>query len=71
MFTTTRRRAAGAAALLVAPALIAIGTATMSHAEVSVVNTGPTFSQPVQHPAFPQQYNTPVPGTSIHHHHQR
>jgi hypothetical protein len=28
-------------------------------------------SAPAQHPAFPHQSNTPQPGTSVHHHHQK
>jgi hypothetical protein len=53
-----------------APALIALGTATMSHADTAVTTNGPSISAPVQHPAFPHQSNTPEPGTSVHHHHQ-
>jgi hypothetical protein len=65
MNTMTRRMAA-AAALLAAPALIALGTATMSHADTSVTNA----SSSISHPAFPNQHNIPQPGTAIHHHHQ-
>ena len=50
--------------------MIALGTATMSHADTSITNNGPSISRPVHHEAFPQQHNTPQPGTSIHHHHQ-
>ncbi len=64
------RRVAAAAALLAAPALIALGTATASHADTNVRTNGPSISHPQQHPAFPNQSNTPQPGTSIHHHHQ-
>jgi hypothetical protein len=64
------RRIAATAALLAAPALIALGTATASHADTSLRVNGPSISHPVSHPAFPQQHNTPQPGTSIHHHHQ-
>ena len=60
------RLLATAAALLAAPALIALGTATMSHADTTVANHGPSIS----HPAFPNQHNFPQPGTAIHHHHQ-
>ena len=67
---TITRRIAAAAALLAAPALIALGTATASHAETTVRYNGPATSAPVQHPAFPHQSNTPQPGTSVHHHHQ-
>ena len=63
---TIARRIAATAALLAAPALIALGTATAGHADTQVVNNGPSIS----HPAFPHQTNTPQPGTSIHHHHQ-
>jgi hypothetical protein len=55
---------------LAAPALIAIGTATMSHADTAVTNNGPSISAPVAHPAFPHQSNTPKPGTPEHHRHQ-
>ena len=64
------RRIAVTAALLAAPALIALGTATMSHADTAVTTNGPSISAPVQHPAFPHQANTPQPGSSVHHHHQ-
>jgi hypothetical protein len=62
MNTITRRIAAGAA-LLTAPALIALGTATSSHADTTVRYNGPSISAPVQHPAFPHQTNMPKPGT--------
>jgi hypothetical protein len=64
------RRIAATAALLAAPALIALGTATASHAETTVRYNGPATSAPQLHPAFPHQSNTPQPGTSVHHHHQ-
>lgn len=64
------RRVATTAGLLAAPALIALGTATMSHADTSITNNGPSISRPAHHEAFPNQHNTPQPGTSIHHHHQ-
>ncbi|KAA0087024.1 hypothetical protein CIW52_03940 [Mycolicibacterium sp. P9-64] len=67
---TISRRIAATAALLAAPALIALGTATASHAETSVRYNGPATSAPELHPAFPHQVNAPQPGTSIHHHHQ-
>ncbi|HEX7827684.1 MAG TPA: hypothetical protein VF477_22520 [Mycobacterium sp.] len=64
------RRIAATAALLAAPALIALGTATASHAETSVRYNGPATSAPELHPAFPHQSNTPKPGTAEHHRHQ-
>jgi hypothetical protein len=64
------RRVAAATALLAAPVLIALGTATMSHADTAVTNNGPSISAPVHHPAFPHQANTPKPGTPEHHRHQ-
>ena len=64
------RRIAAATALLAAPALIALGTATSSHAETSVRYNGPATSAPQQHKAFPHQANTPKPGTPEHHRHQ-
>jgi hypothetical protein len=68
--TAIAKKIAATAALLAAPALIALGTATASHAETSVRYNGPATSAPAQHPAFPHQANTPQPGTSAHHHHQ-
>ena len=67
---TISRRIAATAALLAAPALIALGAATMSHADTAVTTNGPSISAPVQHPAFPHQSNMPKPGTPVHHHHQ-
>lgn len=69
--STIARRIAATAALLAAPALIALGTAASSQAQASVPNTGTSVNAPVHHDAFPQQANTPQPGTSIHHHHQK
>ena len=62
-------RIAAAAALLAAPALIALGTATMSHADTTPFGSTNTSSS-ISHPAFPNQHNIPQPGTAIHHHHQ-
>jgi hypothetical protein len=64
------RRIAAATALLAAPALIALGTAGMSHADTTVRYNGPATSAPQHHPAFPHQSNTPKPGTPEHHRHQ-
>lgn len=70
--TSWTRRLAAAAVLAAAPALIALGTATASHADATsnLDNLGSSMHVPVHHPAFPHQTNTPQPGTSIHHHHQ-
>jgi hypothetical protein len=68
---TITRRIAVTAALLAAPALIALGTATSSHAETTVRYNGPTVSAPQHHVAFPHQSNMPKPGTPEHHRHQR
>jgi hypothetical protein len=65
-FAAGLRRSLAAVALLAAPALIALGTATASHADTATANAGSSIS----HPAFPQQNNSPQPGTAIHHHHQ-
>lgn len=63
----TRRIAAGLV-LAAAPALIAVGAAGISSAQTT---TGATnHGSSASHPAFPQQDNTPQPGTSVHHHHQ-
>jgi acetyl-CoA acetyltransferase len=69
---TIARRVAAATALLAAPAIIALGTATMSHADTVSTQTGPSssFNHPVQHPTFPNQTNMPQPGTAEHHRHQ-
>jgi hypothetical protein len=64
------RRITATAALLAAPALIALGTATSSHAETTIRYNGPSISAPEQHPAFPHQSNMPKPGTQEHHRHQ-
>ena len=68
--TTISRRIAAAAALLAAPALIALGTAT-AHAESTVRTNGPAISHAEEHNAFPHQTHTPKPGTPDHHHHQK
>ncbi len=70
-FKTAARRIAAGAALIAAPALIAIGTAAASQADTAVPhaassNIGPSIS----HPAFPNQTDTPQPGSAVHHHHQ-
>ncbi|MET0704125.1 MAG: hypothetical protein ABWY93_31140 [Mycobacterium sp.] len=65
MRTIARRITAGAA-LLIAPVLIALGTASASHADTATT----TASSSISHPAFPHQSNAPQPGTAIHHHHQ-
>ena len=64
------RRIAAGFALVAAPALIALGAATASHADTAVANNGPSLSAPAQHSAFPNQDNMPQPGTVEHHHHQ-
>jgi hypothetical protein len=65
------RRTASGIVLVTAPALIALGVATMSHAdETGAANNGPMVTQPVVHPAFPGQTNMPAPGSVEHHHHQ-
>ena len=61
------RRLAAVAALTAAPALIALGAATASHAQTTPTNAGPNTSQ---HQAFPQQDDIPQPGSEVHHHHQ-
>lgn len=68
--TTWIRRLAAGAALLAAPAIIAMGTATAGHADAMIDNPGPAMSAPAQHQTFPNQTNIPQPGTSTHHHHQ-
>jgi hypothetical protein len=67
---TTLRRIAATAVMIAAPALIAVGTASVSHADGGVRYNGPSTSQPVQHPAFPNQGNFPKPGSREHHRHQ-
>lgn len=65
------RRISAAAILVAAPTLIALGTATTGHADTAGTTTGSSFNSPAPHPAFPNQTNTPKPGTPEHHHHQR
>jgi hypothetical protein len=65
------RRVAAGVVLTAAPALIALGAATASHAdETGVTNNGPIVTQPVEHPVFPIQTNVAAPGSVEHHHHQ-
>lgn len=54
------------AAMTLAPAAIAIGLATSAQAAPVTTNSATS----AQHHAFPNQNNTPQPGTSVHHHHQ-
>lgn len=67
--TTITHRIAAATALLAAPALIALGTASTSHAESSVRTNGPTISHPMPRKAFPHQH-VAAPGSREHHRHQ-
>lgn len=60
------KRIAAGAVLATGSAMVALGAAGASHAD----STGPNMSSPTQHAAFPHQHNQPVPGSSIHHHHQ-
>jgi hypothetical protein len=60
------KRIAAGAILATGSALVALGGAPDSYADTG----GPHMSQPAPHPAFPHQTNQPVPGSSIHHHHQ-
>jgi len=64
------RRLTAGAVLAATPAIIALGTAGVGHADSTINNPGPSMSSPAQHQAFPHQTNAPQPGTSIHHHHQ-
>jgi hypothetical protein len=47
------RRIAATAALLAAPALIALGTATSSHAETTIRYNGPSITGPGTAPGLP------------------
>jgi hypothetical protein len=69
MNTIARRIAAGLT-LAAAPALIALGAATTSHAQTTPTHTGPNISEPQHHAAFPHQHNIPKPGSREHHRHQ-
>ena len=60
------KRIAAGAVLATGSAMVALGAAGAGHADV----TGPNMSSPAPHTAFPHQHNQPVPGSSIHHHHQ-
>lgn len=64
--TTWVKRFAAGAILATGSALVALGGAPAGYADT----TGPNMSHPEAHPAFPHQHNQPVPGSSIHHHHQ-
>jgi hypothetical protein len=59
------KRIAAGAILATGSALVALGGASTCYADAS-----PNMSHPTPHPAFPHQHNQPVPGSSIHHHHQ-
>ncbi len=68
------RRLAAGAALAVAPALIALGAATASHADSGITNGGDnTVSSPVQHGPQRNQdiMRKYLPHTSISHPHKR
>ncbi|BBY64128.1 hypothetical protein [Mycolicibacterium helvum] len=60
------KRIAAGAILATGSALVALGAAPLGYADTA----GPGMSHPTPHPAFPHQSNQPVPGSSIHHHHQ-
>jgi hypothetical protein len=60
------QRIAAGAVLAAGSTMIALGVATECHADT----TGPNMSSPTPHHTFPHQHNQPVPGSSIHHHHQ-
>ncbi|MCV7180176.1 hypothetical protein [Mycolicibacterium sphagni] len=71
------KRIAAGAILATGSALVALGGATDSFADTASTNIGPSrisagadMNHPTPHPAFPNQHNQPVPGSSIHHHHQ-
>lgn len=71
------KRIAAGAILATGSALVALGAATDSCADTgatsigpSHTSVGPNMSHPTPHPTFPRQHNQPVPGSSIHHHHQ-
>jgi hypothetical protein len=68
--TNLIRRIAAGAVLAAAPALIALGTATASHADSVVPNPGPRIHAGQQHT---DGVNGTVvkPGTPEHHHHQK
>lgn len=64
------RRIAAAAALTVAPAVLAVGMATTSHASTVVPNPGPqTFAG--QRDVGGVNGTGIVPGSREHHHHQK
>ena len=60
------KRIAAGAVLATGSAMVALGAAGAGHADAG----GPNMSTPTTHTAFPHQHNQPVPGSSIHHHHQ-
>lgn len=60
------KRIAAGTIIATGSALAALGAAPDSYADT----TGPNMSSPTPHQTFPHQRNQPVPGSSIHHHHQ-
>lgn len=72
IMSTIARRIVAGFALIIASALIALGSASASHAAQGDVRyNGPTHSQPAPRKAFPNQTNFPKPGTPEHHRHQK
>ena len=67
-FKAAVARTLTAATLVAAPVLIALGTATVSHADTNLGNASATPT--ISHPAFPHQTHMPQPGTPEHHRHQ-
>ena len=58
------RRIAAGATLAIAPAIIALGTATAGHASTSPVQDGPSVSSPAEHSA--PRWTPSTPGTPEH-----
>jgi hypothetical protein len=67
---TIVRRIAAAAALAVAPAVLAVGLATTSHASTVVPNPGPQIFAG-QHDVGGVNGMGITPGSREHHHHQK
>ncbi|MDT5114033.1 MAG: hypothetical protein QOE04_4213 [Mycobacterium sp.] len=67
---TVARRIAAAAAMAVAPAVLAVGLATASHASTVVPNPGPQIFAG-QHDVGGVNGKGITPGSREHHHHQK
>jgi len=69
--TTIFRRIAAGSVLAIAPAIIALGTATAGHADTGFDSHSPNKVAPAPHQVHPgQDFSNDAPGSRSHHHHQ-